>query len=275
MADAAGRPATRVGIVGLGLIGGSIALGLRDKWPDVTICGVDRPDITDAASQRGVIDHERAAVRDLTDCDLVVLATPVASIISTIGDVGEAQLAATITDVGSTKREIVAASERAGLASFVGGHPMAGAERGGLLHARADLFHGRPWIVVPGTAPPESVHAIEQLATALGAEPIRMDATAHDRVMAYVSHLPQLLATTLKSTATAAVGEDGLRAAGRAFQEMTRVAGSPADVWEGILSTNADFIAEAMAAFCGRLPAASDLRDPAWVRAAFAGEPAL
>jgi prephenate dehydrogenase len=151
---------------------------------------------------------------------------------------------------------------------------MAGAERGGLLHARADLFHGRPWIIVAGAAPDASVHSVEQLATALGAEPRHMDATTHDRVMAYVSHVPQLLATTLKSTATAAVGEDGLRAAGRAFQEMTRVAGSPADVWEGILSTNADFIAEAMAAFCGRLPAAADLRDPAWVRAAFAGEPA-
>jgi prephenate dehydrogenase len=273
MTDAA-RPAARVGVVGLGLIGGSIALGLRERWPDISICGVDRGDVTDAAGRRGIIDDERASVRDLVECDLIVLATPVSAIVETLGEVARAGLRATITDVGSTKRAIAAAAESVGLTSFVGGHPMAGAERGGLLHARPDLFQGRPWIIVTGSADASATQRVELLATALGAEPKHMDATTHDRVMAYVSHLPQLLATALKATATAAVGESGLRAAGRAFYDMTRVAASPAGVWEDILATNSDFIAEAVAACCGRLPAAADLRNPAWVRAAFAGEPA-
>jgi prephenate dehydrogenase len=273
MTDAAARPATRVGIVGLGLIGGSIALGLRERWADIEIYGVDRPDVTDEAGRRGVIHHERAAVRDLIDCDLVVLAAPVTSIVTLIDDAARAELTATITDVGSTKRTIATAAEQSRLSNFVGGHPMAGAERGGLQHARADLFQGRSWMIVAGSAPASSVQRVEQLATGLGAEPRRMDAVTHDRVMAYVSHLPQLLATALKATAVAAVGDSGLRAAGRAFHDMTRVAASPADVWESILATNADFIAEAVAACSGRLPAAADLRDPAWVRAAFSGEP--
>jgi prephenate dehydrogenase len=252
---AAEPPFARLAIVGLGLIGGSIALAARRAWPALAIVGVDRPEPVERARRRGAIDESRASVAELADADLIVLATPVPAILEAVAELGAGSPDALVTDVGSTKRRVLEAAARAGLRRFVGGHPMAGAERRGVEHARADLFEGCPWVLVePAGGAPEAMVVLERFVAGLGAVPHRFDATSHDRVMAYVSHLPQLLAVALMNAAAAGCGESGLGASGRAFREMTRLAESPADLWRGILSTNGDFIAEAVGALIARLP---------------------
>jgi prephenate dehydrogenase len=268
MSDAsAAVPFARIGIVGLGLIGGSIARGARRAWPRVSIRGVDRQGVVDDACRRGAIDGGGTAITDLLGVDLLVLATPVPDIVAGIHLAARAGPWAAVTDVGSTKRQILAAAESAGLSTFVGGHPIAGAERGGADEARADLFEGRPWVLVPGSAVDASIIArVDALVRGLGGFPRRLDAETHDRVMAYVSHVPQLLASALMLVAGDAVGDAGLAASGRGFADMTRLASSSADVWHGILTSNADFIAEALSAVAAALPAtATDLADTARV----------
>jgi len=129
---------------------------------------------------------------------------------------------ALVTDVGSTKRRVMRAAQEAGLPSFVGGHPMAGGERPGWAEARADLFEDRPWLLVGGSAPSHLAERFEAFVHALGARPRWTAADAHDRTVAYVSHLPQLLAAALLNAADAATADDGPDIAGKAFAEMTR-----------------------------------------------------
>lgn len=268
MTPAVDPPFPRIGIAGLGLIGGSIALGVRSAWPTVKIVAVDRPDVCDAALARRAIDERRTTVGDLLDVDLIVLATPVADIIDALGRIGRARLGTIVTDVGSTKRHIVAAAQSAGVHHFVGGHPMAGAERSGLDAARADLFRNRPWFLTSSTDA-EAEARVAELVRMLGATPVAVSPDAHDRAMAYVSHVPQVLAVALMVAAGEALGEGGLPPSGRAFDEMTRLAASSPDVWASIISTNADYVAEAASAVVAALPTDA-LTDPAWVRETFA-----
>jgi prephenate dehydrogenase len=254
-------PFLRIGIAGVGLIGGSIALAARRRWPSIAIVGVDRDDVLRLAADRRVIDEARPTVASLKDVDLIVLSTPIPAILDDVRTLGSVGTAAIVTDTGSTKRQIVDAAARAGLHRFVGGHPMAGAERGGLAHASASLFDDRPWLFVTGAgADADADAAIPQALSAfvrgLGARPHSTDATTHDRTMAYVSHLPQLVSTTLMTEVGQAVGEDGLAHAGRGLMDLTRLASSPGDIWQGIIATNADFIGEAIDALTSELGAA-------------------
>jgi prephenate dehydrogenase len=185
-----------------------------------------------------------------------------------IDQLGRCRARGIITDVGSTKRAVMAAAVAAGLRRFIGGHPMAGSEHAGLEHARADLFRGRPWLLVASAAT-EADKAVETFITALGGHPRWLSAENHDRTMAYVSHLPQLLATTLMNVASRQVGEEGVAAGGPAFVEMTRLASSPSALWQGILSENADFTTEALKRFVDALPDGADVGSAAWVREAF------
>jgi prephenate dehydrogenase len=251
-------PFERVGIVGLGLIGGSLALSVREAWPHVRIAGVDRPDVLAAARRLELIDDARSEIGKLADADLVVLAAPVPQIVELIAAAAQLRLPALVTDVGSTKRRIMQAADDAGLPDFIGGHPIAGSERGGLEHARKKLFAGRPWLLVPGRAAADRVRRLERFVSGLGAVPRRIDAERHDRTMAYVSHVPQLVAVALMNGAGDAVGDEGLAAAGRAFADMTRLATSPPELWQGILESNADFVEEAL----GRLAAALEAARP-------------
>lgn len=267
----------RIAIAGLGLIGGSLALALRRTLPHATILGVDRPDILDAATALGAIDQARAHVRDLVDADVVVLATPISAMPALLSDIAAANLRAVVTDAGSTKRHVLNAAASAGVARFVGGHPMAGAESGGLAHARPDLFDHRPWLVTTGhaddSASPVAAESdlivIEALARAAGAVPRRVDAALHDRLVAYVSHVPQLMAVALMSSVGERTGAAGLEVSGRGLADMTRLASSPANIWQDILATNADFVDEALNAVHARWPRGEQLTNTEWVRRAF------
>lgn len=245
-------PPARIGLVGLGLLGASIALRVAREWPGAVRVGVDRPDVVREALRRGVITDSRDDVDALHDCDLVVLAAPVPAIVDLLAHTAAAFDATVVTDVGSTKRRIADAGRR--LPHFAGGHPLAGAERGGLDRARADLFDGRPWVIESGATSDRALAAVERFAAAMGARPVRMGADEHDRVMAYVSHLPQLLAVALMNT-VADAGALAAGVSGPGFAGMTRLAASPGELWRDIVASNADYVAEAIAALRRHLPA--------------------
>jgi prephenate dehydrogenase len=264
-------PFRSVAIVGLGLIGGSIAMGLRKRWPAMTVLGVDRPEIIAEAVRLDAITDGRGRAEDLEADELIVLASPVPSIIELVAGLGRNRCRALVTDVGSTKRHIMTAA-RAASVRLVGGHPIAGAARAGLAHARPDLFRDREWLLVQDGGTEEDVRSLEDLVRGLGAAPRRISADAHDRLMAYVSHLPQILASALMTTAGDAVGREGLAAAGPGFADMTRLASSPAEIWCGILASNGDHIAEALRAFVSALPLGADgLAETSRIEALFQG----
>jgi prephenate dehydrogenase len=153
-----------------------------------------------------------------------------------------------VTDVGSTKVAIVtAAANLARPLCFVGGHPLAGAAVGGIDAARPDLFEGRPWMLVGGTERGEAVQILERFVSGLGARPHRVTADEHDRLLAYLSHLPQLAATALMHVVGEHAGAAGLALAGRGLHDTTRLASSPASVWRDIVDTNPEHITRALA----------------------------
>jgi prephenate dehydrogenase len=266
-------PFRNVAVVGLGLIGGSIALGIRERWPSVRIAGVDRKAVLAHAQGSGAIDRGSDTTAALAEMDLVVLAAPVRQNVALLGEIAQHLTAtAIVTDVGGTKRDIVeAAAALRSSAPFIGGHPIGGAERGGFGFARPDLFKGRPWIFTP---PPDAqAAAVERLfdfARGLGARPSTMDAAEHDRLMAFLSHLPQLAASALMEVIGAGAAADGLRFAGRGLVDTTRLASSPPDTWRDICATNAVAIGEALDTFIARLTELrQDLRGGAAVDAIF------
>jgi prephenate dehydrogenase len=239
----------KIGIVGLGLIGGSIALASRQRWPSALVIGVDCKDTLETAMRLHAIDVAADDLFVLAEADVVILAAPVRQNISLLERLDEAvQQPAVVTDTGSTKRAMFdAAKQLPPRFAFVGGHPLGGSAKGGLEHARPDLFSGRPWLLTPvGDGAGEAVEKLSAFARALGAEPRMLSAAAHDQLLAYLSHLPQLTASALMQVIGDAVGEDGLTLAGRGLVDTTRLAASPAGIWQDIAATNADELGHAL-----------------------------
>ena len=264
------RPATqpvifdKIGIVGLGLIGGSIALRARELWPSSLVIAVDQKGVLETAMRLHAIDVAADDLVVLAEADLVVLSAPVRQNIELLQALDDnIRQPAIITDTGSTKRDVVAAAATLPPRfTFIGGHPLAGAAQGGLERARPDLFEGRPWLLTPPWQPSfdsaDANGALEKLSAfvrALGAEPRMMAADAHDRLLAYLSHLPQLTASALMHVVGDAVGQGGLSLAGRGLADTTRLASSPDDIWKDIANTNADEIGRALDALIDVLQA--------------------
>jgi len=254
----------RIAIVGIGLIGGSIAFAARRTWPSAHVLAVDREAVLREALSRRAIDEGAADLSAVSGADLVVLAAPVRQNLALLRQVaGHVSPSAVVTDVGGTKRTIVdAAAKLPPGVTFVGGHPLGGGARGGFEFATASLFTRRPWILTPPEGPlgPSMTSAVDRLTafvTGLGAQPTVMTAPEHDRLMAFISHLPQLAVTALMEVVGSIVAEKGLRLAGQGLIDTTRLASSPAGVWRDICATNADEIAGALDVLIERL---SDLR---------------
>lgn len=262
-------PFQRIAIVGLGLIGGSIALAVRERWSSIVITAVDRPPVLAHASSSGAIDRAASTIADIGVVDLIILAAPVRQNVELLPQIMSVRPdGAVVSDVGGTKRDIVAAAAElpSGLKAFIGGHPIGGAERGGFGFARPDLFRGKPWIFTPSShgaarsgasSAPPALGRLFDLVRGIGARPVTMTPEDHDRVMAYVSHLPQLASSALMNVVGAAALSDGLRLAGRGLTDSTRLASSPASVWRDICASNADDIGPALDALIARL---SELR---------------
>jgi len=237
----------RVAVVGLGLIGGSIALAARERL-GAEVTGWDRePVAVRAAIGRGAISSGAGPLASaVAQADAVFLAAPVGALPELIAEVlHTAPAGAIVTDVGSTKRTIVEAIDDL---RFVGGHPLAGAETSGIEHARADLFDGSTWYLTPGpgTAPQTTARAAE-LVTALGAVASELDAHAHDRLMAAMSHLPHVVANVLVSHLVETGVELGVPSAlAPSFRDATRVAGSNPAVWSAIYLDNRDELVSAI-----------------------------
>jgi prephenate dehydrogenase len=251
-------PFARVGVVGLGLVGASFALAARRAWPQALVIGVDNHDVLERAMVRHAVDVGAEDLGILAGAELVVLAAPISANVSTLEALDAAvEGAAIVTDVGSTKRRMrEAARVLPPRFTFVGGHPLAGAARGGIEFASPDLFRGRPWILTPeDDTPPETLDRLSAVIRGVGGEPRTMTAVAHDRLVAFLSHLPQLTASSLMRIVGEHLGEDGLGLAGRGLADTTRLAASPADVWVDICATNADEIGPALDALIGELQA--------------------
>ena len=239
----------KIGIVGLGLIGGSIALAARETWPTSLVVAVDTKDVLEKAMVLHAVDVAADDAVVLSEVDLVVLAAPVRQNLKLLETLPEYITGtAVITDTGSTKREIVdAAKALPPRFTFVGGHPLGGAARAGIEHARADLFVGRPWLFTPEpTGPSAALDKLFEFARNLGALPRTLTAQEHDHLLAYVSHLPQMASTALMHVVGEVAGREGLALTGRGLQDTTRLASSPASIWCDVCASNADEIGEAL-----------------------------
>ena len=239
----------KVAIVGLGLIGGSIALAVRQQWPSALVIGVDRKEVLEKAMVLHAIDVASDDPVVMAEADLVVLAAPVDQNINMLAELEHhVTTQAVVTDVGSTKRStVIAAQQLPARLTFVGGHPLGGSTHGGIDHARPDLFKTRPWLFTPvGDGVASTLERLCGFATALGAEPHVMDPEEHDRLLALVSHLPQLTASALMHIVGTGAGERGLALTGRGLFDSTRLASSPADIWREICRSNPDAIGDAL-----------------------------
>jgi prephenate dehydrogenase len=243
-----------IAIIGVGLLGGSFGMDVRARGLARRVVGITRS----ARTAREIVAHgaadEAATTMDaIRDADLVVLAAPVQAIIAGMPDVARhAAPGALVTDMGSTKAEIVRAGEAALGRRFVGGHPMAGSHTSGVSAARRDLFVGATWVVTPTeNTDPAAADRLAHIATALGARAVRLDVVTHDRIAAAVSHMPHVVACALaQSIGQLANGDHrfGQLAAG-GLRDMTRLAASPAALWTDILSTNRSNTKAALRAF--------------------------
>jgi len=228
-----------VAIAGVGLIGGSFALALRKAGFQGRIIGVSSPATIDKAFSLGVIDEALTLAEAASAADLVYLSQPISQIIETLKVLDTDAL---VTDAGSTKAVICETARKLKRGRFVGGHPMAGKESRGVEQADADLFRGRPYVLT--SREPELENWIERI----GARLVILDPVQHDQHVAFVSHLPQLLSTTLASVLA---GKE--QVAGPAAADLTRLALSPYDIWRDIFATNAGPIDAAIGAFIGKL----------------------
>ncbi|HEY1284745.1 MAG TPA: prephenate dehydrogenase/arogenate dehydrogenase family protein [Solirubrobacterales bacterium] len=252
----------RAAVLGVGLIGGSIGLASREKL-DCEVVGWSRSRETlERAVSLGAIDRAAGSVAEAcAEADAVFCAAPVGVLPQLAREALEASGPETVvTDAGSTKQEIVAAlgeDER-----FVGGHPLAGAESAGVENARADLFEGARWYLTP-TDRTGGIHydRLQRAIASMGARPEAIDAAAHDRLMASVSHLPHVLANVLVGQAAAELSGDSERMpqAGPSFRDSTRVAGSNPAIWADIFSSNSEAVAAAIDDASARLREAAEL----------------
>lgn len=266
----------RVSVVGVGLIGGSIALAARQRV-DAIVTGYDSSELAlQRALERGALDrteHDLAAAVD--GAEAVFVATPVGSLPAAVGAVlEETGPHCVVSDVGSTKRGIVGSVDDP---RFVGGHPLAGAESSGVEHARPDLFDGAAWYLTPlATTSGILYERLYRLLRGIGARPVAVDAQWHDDALATVSHLPHVLANTLVGRACAALSEESsvpaesrpLPATGPSFRDATRVAGAPSTIWTDIYLSNADALVSQIEDTVKSLEEVSDAlrrRDANWI----------
>ncbi|PYV89254.1 MAG: prephenate dehydrogenase/arogenate dehydrogenase family protein [Acidobacteria bacterium] len=243
-------------IIGTGLIGGSFGLALKKRGFAGTIVGCDRGAILEHAQSIGAIDVARVnPVEAILGSQVVLLATPVGSIIEMIRNLGPAITDdVLLTDVGSTKLEIVAQARHIFGADydhrFLPGHPIAGKEHSGIEFADPDLFQGALWYFTPdiNREPTTLAREFAGLVGCVGAHIAAIDPAEHDRLCAWTSHLPQMLSTALAASLVEEFGPDArlLENGGRALTEMTRIAGSPYSMWRDIALTNQENLSDAL-----------------------------
>ncbi|MGI9429677.1 MAG: prephenate dehydrogenase [Bythopirellula sp.] len=238
----------KVTVIGVGLIGGSIGLALKERGLAAEVTGVGRRQASlDRALQRGAVGSATTELAaGVENASVVVVATPVASVVDDVCRVLEtASPNALVTDVGSTKASICASiSANAGaVANFIGSHPLAGDHRSGPEHARGDLFEGKVVVVTPTPATPASI--VEQAAgfwESLGARVVQLSPEQHDQALATTSHLPHLVASALASSTPT----EWLPLAASGWADTTRVAAADPELWTQIFAQNTPDVVAAL-----------------------------
>jgi prephenate dehydrogenase len=252
----------KIAVLGVGRIGGSIGLAARRRLEAEVVGWGRSPERLQRGVELGAIDRGAGSLAEACEgADLVFCAGPVAALPE---QAREALAAcgpeAAVTDVGSTKGELVAAvgdDER-----FIGGHPLAGAETAGVENARADLFEGARWYLTPTERSSGLLYdRLQRTLSALGARPQAIDPLSHDRLMATVSHLPHVLANVLAAEAAESLtqGTDRLPDVGPSFRDATRVAGSNPAIWADIFASNREAVAASVDSVAARLREAAEL----------------
>lgn len=265
----------RITIVGVGLLGGSLGLAVKAVSPQTHIVGVGhRQSSLDEALAAGVVDSvtldPAAGVREAS---LVVLCTAIGRFAPLLEKIAPAlQPSAIVTDVGSTKAQVVREAQRIlrGRAAFVGSHPIAGSERRGVSFARTDLYEGKTCILTPTrTTPPEALRQVERFWQQVGMRTVQLSPAAHDKVLAAVSHLPHALASLLVNMQRAG----DLDLAGTGFLDLTRIASGDPAMWRDIFLSNAPAVGAALRRLGRQLDqfaAALDRRDAGTIERALA-----
>jgi prephenate dehydrogenase len=249
-----------IAVIGVGLIGGSVGLAARERV-GATVRGFDPGDgVLDAALERGAVDEACASPAEaVAGAETVFVAVPVGALPAVVGEaLAAAGADCVVSDVGSTKRDVVAAHDDP---RFVGGHPLTGAETAGVEHARADLFEGATWYLTPTAATSGILYErLHRAIAGLGARPAAIDAANHDRLLANVSHLPHVLANVLVSQAadTLAAENERLPATGPSFRDATRVAGANGEIWTDIYLSNRDALVKQLDETARRLAGVRD-----------------
>lgn len=237
---------TRVLLIGVGLIGGSLALAMK-KHRHVTVVGADiNTNEVQVANQLGIVDYVAEDIKtEAAQADYIVLATPVEYTTAWIHDLSTWKLKETVivTDVGSTKGEIMKAAEALNKKriSFIGGHPMAGSHTSGAVNARADLFYSARYILTPfENEQKEKIDALMHLLEPTGAQFVPLDAATHDQITGVVSHLPHVIATSLVRQVKGYSAQNHLvtEMAAGGFRDITRIASSNPHMWRDILKQN-------------------------------------
>lgn len=248
-----------VAVIGIGLIGGSLGLALRERAGVGEVRGYDAdPAAVAGALEVGAITHGCGSIAEAVEgADVAFLAAPV----GVLGDLAREVLGlagpdCVVTDVGSTKGNVFAKLDGTDLSRFIGGHPICGSERGGVAHSRADLFAGATYFLTPTQATRSDLYQrLHSLVGQIGAQASAIDADVHDRLLALLSHLPHVIASALihQAAATAPQGREALRSAGPSFVDLTRVAGANPVLWADILIENAVPVQAAIADQAERL----------------------
>jgi prephenate dehydrogenase len=256
---------TRMSIIGVGLLGGSIGLAVKSGAMPAHIIGYGhRPEKLKRAKELGAIDEIAGSCRQaVRDSDLVILCTPVGLFEQVMDEVaGVLSPEAIVTDVGSTKRSVIHLAEKLlpDSSHFVGSHPMAGSEKRGVEFARADLFQGARCILTPTErTSPAATEQVDQFWQKLGMRTSRMSPDEHDRIVCDVSHLPHLLAAALVAMQEPAA----LPMAGSGFLDTTRIASGDGALWRDILQDNRDNVMDSIRRFREQLDHVQGLLDPA------------
>ena len=251
------KPLSTVAIVGVGLIGGSIGLALRQRKLAERVIGIGRRQESLRAARRvGAVDHTTVDMeKGVAEAELVVVCTPVGRIVQDVRKAAEhCPEGALLTDAGSTKRTIVAELDQwlARGCRFLCSHPLAGSEKTGATFARADLFEGRIAILTPTkNTRAEDFDLLESFWQALGSVVVRMQPDEHDQALALTSHLPHLAAAALVSI----VPEKYFRLAGPGLNDTTRIASGDPELWAQIFALNRDNVLGAIEQFSACLAA--------------------
>ena len=248
---------SKVAIIGIGLIGASIALAARHHKSESRIALYDRDEAVRKTAQDLNIGDEICAdsAACVADADLVILAVPVGAMKAVMNEIKDhLKQGAIITDTGSTKRSVIRdiGPLIPNTCHLVAGHPLAGTEFSGPEAGFPSLFDGRYWLIIPGEAPQEKVSQLEQFLNALGAMTEQMGADYHDRILALTSHLPHLIAYTIVGTATDLeqdLKNDVIRFSASGFRDFTRIAASDPVMWRDVFINNDEAILEMLQRF--------------------------